>query len=84
MARELARFGAEVTVEDDRVTVLPRPLHAPEEALDGHNDHRVVMALAVLCASLGGTIHGAEAVNKSWPDFFRVLQALGLHMEIQP
>ena len=84
MARELARFGAEMAVEDDRVTVLPRPLHAPEEMLDGHNDHRVVMALAVLCASLGGTIRGAEAVSKSWPDFFRTLQALGVRMEIQP
>lgn len=84
MARELARFGAEVRVEEDCVTVFPRLLHAPEEELDGHNDHRVVMALAVLCASLGGTIRGAEAVSKSWPDFFRVLQALGLRMEIQP
>lgn len=84
MARELARFGAEMAVEDDRVTVLPRPLHAPEEMLDGHNDHRVVMALAVLCASLGGTIRGAEAVSKSWPDFFRTLQALGVRMEIRP
>lgn len=84
MAQELAKFGAEVRVEEDCVTVFPRPLHAPKETLDGHNDHRVVMALAVLCASLGGTIRGAEAVSKSWPDFFRVLQALGLRMEIQP
>ena len=52
--------------------------------LDGHNDHRIVMALAVLCASLGGTIRGAEAVSKSWPDFFPALEALGLRMDIQP
>ncbi len=84
MAEELAKFGAQVTVEEDRVTVLSRPLHAPAEALDGHNDHRVVMALAVLCASPGGTIRGAEAVGKSWPDFFRTMQALGLRLEIRP
>ena len=84
MAQELAKFGAQVTVEEDRVTVLPRPLHAPNEELDGHNDHRIVMAMAELCASLGGTIRGAEAVNKSYPDFFRTLRALGLRMDVRP
>ena len=84
MAQELAKFGAQVTVEEDCVTVLPRPLHAPNEELDGHNDHRIVMAMAVLCASLGGTIRGAEAVNKSYPDFFRTLRALGLRMDVRP
>ena len=64
LAQELAKFGAQVTVEEDRVTVLPCPLHAPNEELDGHNDHRIVMAMAVLRASLGGTIRGAEAANK--------------------
>ena len=84
MAQELAKFGARVRVEDDRVTVSTGPLHTPEEELDGHNDHRIVMALAVLCASLGGTIRGAEAVSKSWPAFFDTLKALGLTVDIRP
>lgn len=84
MAQELSKFGAQIREEEDRVTVLRRPLHPLREVLDGHNDHRIVMALAVLCASLGGTIRGAEAVNKSWPDFFSTLKALGLCMDIQP
>ena len=84
MAQELSKFGAQLREEEDRVTVLHRPLHPPREVLDGHNDHRIVMSLAVLCASLGGTIRGAEAVSKSWPDFFPALEALGLRMDIQP
>lgn len=84
MAQELSKFGAQIREEEDRVTVLHRPLHPPREVLDGHNDHRIVMALAVLCASLGGTIRGAEAVSKSWPDFFPALEALGLRVDIQP
>lgn len=84
MAQELSKFGAQIREEEDRVTVLHRPLHSPREVLDGHNDHRIVMALAVLCASLGGTIRGAEAVSKSWPDFFSTLKALGLRVDIQP
>lgn len=84
MAQELSKFGAQIREEEDRVTVLHRPLHPPREVLDGHNDHRIVMSLAGLCASLGGTIRGAEAVSKSWPDFFPALEALGLRMDIQP
>ena len=84
MAQELSKFGAQIREEEDRVTVLHRPLHPPREVLDGHNDHRIVMSLAVLCASLGGTIRGAEAVSKSWPDFFPALEALGLRVDIQP
>jgi 3-phosphoshikimate 1-carboxyvinyltransferase len=53
--------------------------HAPDGPLDAHNDHRVAMSLAVLAlaSGRGGAIDGAEAVEKSWPDFWRVLRALG-------
>ena len=52
-------------------------LHAPTEALFGHNDHRIVMALATLCTLVGGTIEGAEAVRKSLPDYFQILKSIG-------
>lgn len=42
------------------------------------------MALSVLAASVGGTISGAEAVSKSYPDFFEVLQSLGIIVTSQP
>lgn len=84
MAQELSKFGAHVQEDEVHVKLIYHQLHLPDAALDGHNDHRIVMALAVLCASLGGTIRGAEAVNKSWPDFFSTLKALGLRVDIQP
>ena len=34
------------------------------------------MACAVLLSLVGGELEGIEAVNKSYPDFFRVLDAL--------
>ena len=83
MAQELAKFGVRVQAEENRVTVLPGGITAPTEELDGHNDHRIVMALSVLAASAGGTISGAEAVNKSYPDFFDALRTLGLTIEIR-
>ena len=78
MAEELAKLGASVVVEEDRVSVMPSTLYAPQEILDGHNDHRIVMALAVLLTRLGGKINGAEAVAKSLPDFFDRLELLGV------
>ena len=84
MAQELAKLGVRVDAEENRVTVHPGGIAAPREVLDGHNDHRIVMALSVLAISVGGTIRGAEAVAKSYPDFFEVLQALGIRAEIRP
>lgn len=77
MAQELHKFGVAVTVHEDSVVVYPHDLHAPTEILCGHNDHRIVMSLAVLATRLGGTIDGAQAAAKSMPDFFERLLSLG-------
>ena len=47
--------------------------------VDGANDHRIVMAAAILAAAAQGPtrITGAEAVEKSYPDFFRDFNQLG-------
>lgn len=78
MAEELRKFGVSVTVNDDSVVIYPTSFHAPSETLNGHNDHRIVMSLAVLLTITGGEIAGAEAVNKSFPDFFEKISALGI------
>jgi 3-phosphoshikimate 1-carboxyvinyltransferase len=47
--------------------------------IDGANDHRIVMAFSVAAAFSQGEseITGAEAVNKSYPEFFEDLKKLG-------
>lgn len=80
MAAELRKFGAQVEVAADQISVSPL-CHAPNAPLQGHNDHRVVMALSVLCRRTGGVICGAEAVRKSMPDFFTRLEQLGIEVE---
>ena len=82
MYEELAKFGVPMELAGNSV-VVGCGLHTPTEVLDGHNDHRIVMALSVLCTRTGGTIAGAEAVNKSFPDFFERLQQLGIEVEKQ-
>ena len=80
MARELRKLGADISVGDDFVEIHPSVLKCSSEPLWGHNDHRVVMSLAVLLTRLGGSIEGAEAVSKSWPGFFESIEALGIRL----
>ncbi len=81
MAEELAKFGASVFVGENHIEIKKTPLHPPKEPLNGHNDHRVVMSLAVLGIRYGGVIQGAEAVRKSFPDFFEKLKQVKVRLE---
>lgn len=80
MADELIKFGAELIEEDDSVQIISKDFHKPNCALWGHNDHRIVMAMSVLCTLTGGVIEGAEAVSKSFPDYFEKLKELGFEV----
>jgi 3-phosphoshikimate 1-carboxyvinyltransferase len=77
MAEELGKMGLVCEVEKNRIVVSGK-LRAPKEPLYGHNDHRIVMSLAVLATLTGGKIIGAQAVQKSYPDFFERIEELGI------
>lgn len=83
MADELAKFGAVCEITENEMSIHSSGLKKPEVPLDGHNDHRVVMALSILASITGGTITGAEAVRKSWPDYFTVMQKAGMDLRIE-
>ncbi len=76
MKTELAKFGITVNIGDNSVEIEKGQIKKPECELYGHNDHRIVMSLALLCTLTGGIIEGAEAVSKSFPDFFEKLSSL--------
>ncbi|HBJ18145.1 MAG TPA: 3-phosphoshikimate 1-carboxyvinyltransferase [Clostridiales bacterium] len=83
MAEELKKFGTSVSVYPDTVVIYPTAFHAPAVPLEGHGDHRIVMALSILLSLTGGEIRGAEAVRKSYPAFFDDLSKLGIIFEVQ-
>ena len=85
MQEELAKMGGTVKADGDTLTIEGCALHKPTAPLNGHNDHRIVMAMAVaaLAAAQPAVIEGANAVNKSWPDFFEVIKGLGAHVTNQ-
>lgn len=78
MADELKKFGTSIKIYEDSVIIYPAKFHAPTEELYGHNDHRIVMSLSVLLTLTGGDIIGAEAIKKSYPEFFSELGRLGI------
>lgn len=81
MKQELTKFGADIDVYEDEIIINKSQLTKPSQTLLSHNDHRVVMSLAVLCSKYGGEIEGAEAVKKSYPDFFQKTKFLGLEVK---
>ena len=81
MAQELGKFGIRVTADENTATICEGTLQPPTEPLNGHNDHRIVMSMALLCTVTGGTVCGCEAVSKSYPDFFEQLEKLGIGVE---
>lgn len=73
---EFAKAGIKVEIEGDEMIIHPGKVQAAK--LSSHNDHRIVMAATIL--GLGGAsivIEGAEAVSKSYPNFFEDLSKLG-------
>ncbi len=76
-ALRLRAFGIEVTETDDGLKILGgRPIGAD---IASANDHRIVMAFSVMAAYSKGTssIENAEAINKSYPLFFKDFTSLG-------
>ena len=77
MATELGRMGVDVDEYEDELVVHDGDIEGA--TVDGHGDHRIVMALAVAALVADGetTIRGAEHVDVSFPGFFEVLSGLG-------
>ncbi len=82
-ASELNALGADVSIERDSLVINGRPRLAGGD-VDSHNDHRIAMmaAVAAIRCERPVRIHGAEAVNKSYPAFFDHYRALGGRVEL--
>jgi len=81
MCRELSRFGVDTEMEDNRIVIGTMNKELTDIATKGHNDHRIVMSMAILLTITGGTIEEAEAVRKSYPGFFEDIKELGIEVE---
>ena len=82
-ASELRALGADVRAEGDDLVIEGRP-RLTGGTVDSHNDHRIAMMAAVAAIRCDGPVYiaSAEAVNKSYPDFFDHYRMLGGRVEL--
>lgn len=81
MQEELAKFGIKVDVLENDVVVHKGNLKKPETIISSHNDHRIVMAGALLATQTEASIEQVESINKSFPTYFETIKSLGIVTE---
>lgn len=78
IAQALNSVGASVKELDDGLIINGSPAAKYKGTTDSFNDHRMVMSMAVAAVCSGEiTIQNAQAVEKSYPLFFKHLESLG-------
>ncbi len=78
VTEELKKIGADIEEGEDYLVIKGKKTLSGG-VCDSHNDHRIAMALATISPYCTGdvVITGAEAVNKSMPDFWERFEKLG-------
>jgi 3-phosphoshikimate 1-carboxyvinyltransferase len=77
LAAEIGALGGEVTELPDGLAIRPRPLAATGRPFDSYDDHRLVMAAAVLSLAVPGVqVANAATVGKTFPEFTRLWEAM--------
>jgi 3-phosphoshikimate 1-carboxyvinyltransferase len=84
LQEEFGKMGVEITLQDN-LMIIKGGTGITNAAVSSHNDHRIAMAAAVAALKGEGTmnISGAEAVNKSYPQFWSHIQQLGAAVQLE-
>ncbi|MDX1991630.1 MAG: 3-phosphoshikimate 1-carboxyvinyltransferase [bacterium] len=81
MAGELRKLGADITETEDGFRIIgPQTLIGA--TVDGHDDHRVAMSMAVagMVADEGTIVNDSKCAGDSFPGFGETLVKLGAHL----
>ena len=83
VTKELCKLGARVEQTPDSLCIVGVSA-LTGGVVDSHNDHRIAMMLAVAATRATGdvTVCGAEAVGKSYPDFWKDYGNLGGNIKL--
>ncbi len=78
LQQEFAKMGVEIRLQDDLMIVTGGE-GVKGAAVHSHHDHRIAMACSIAALKTTGEtiVEEAEAINKSYPDFYEHLKMLG-------
>ena len=81
---EFAKMGVEITIQDN-LMMIKGAEKMKAASVRSHHDHRIAMACAVAALTADGEtiMEDAEAVNKSYPDFYEHLKLLGANVSLR-
>ena len=79
VADVLNKLGAQVTEQEDGLTIVGKEALAGGVCVDSHNDHRIAMMAAIAATRCRQpvTVLDARCVAKSYPNFWEDYEALG-------
>jgi len=79
MRETLDHAGVPVVEREDGLLVKPAAGFPKHVIVDPHDDHRMAMAFSIMgAAGQGATIMDPTCVSKTCPDFFELLQRIGV------
>jgi len=84
LQEEFGKMGIKIDLQDD-LMIIHGGTGVSGAATHSHHDHRIAMACAVAGLKATGTttIEEAQAINKSYPDFYRHIEQLGASVEVE-
>jgi len=83
LQEEFGKMGIKIDLQDD-LMIIHGGTGVHGAATHSHHDHRIAMSCAVAGLKATGTttIEEAQAINKSYPDFYSHIQQLGAAVEV--
>ncbi len=78
----LKSLGVNVEIGEDWLEIIG-PNDFVGNVCESFNDHRIAMSIAIAATIAENpiTINGAEAINKSYPEFYKDLESLGVRIQ---
>ncbi|MCK9266758.1 3-phosphoshikimate 1-carboxyvinyltransferase [bacterium] len=83
MTQELIKMGADIRETQDGMIIKQSNLKGT--TVDGHYDHRVIMALSLagLISEGKTSISSSEAINITFPTFVKLMESLGAKIKME-
>ena len=81
LQNEIKKLGSTVEITDNSLSLNPPNVLNSMAHIATYNDHRMAMAFAPLVLKTDLYIEDAEVVSKSYPDFWKDLEMLGVEIQ---